>query len=139
MSNRISEILESSNVSEWFWVQSHENSEDDATRYIQTPRLNSNSRWIKGPEWLLLGTWAIQLSDLKMEGGDEELINEKPLYSAFQSSTWITSCSDFLKLQRRTCWIIRFCLYLKDKSCIMKRYLQASELEEAKNFLCRLA
>ncbi|XP_055632412.1 uncharacterized protein LOC129772908 [Toxorhynchites rutilus septentrionalis] len=59
--SRISAILETTEQREWRWVPTQLNVADDGTRWRSRPNLSSNSRWYKGPEFLIQdeGTWPI--------------------------------------------------------------------------------
>ncbi|XP_052755581.1 uncharacterized protein LOC128201752 [Galleria mellonella] len=56
VAHRVGEIIELSDVSEWHWVPTAYNVADDSTRLRRGP-LTSDSRWIKGPEFLLTSDW----------------------------------------------------------------------------------
>ncbi|XP_052750564.1 uncharacterized protein LOC128200612 [Galleria mellonella] len=56
VAHRVGEIIELSDVSEWHWVPTAYNVADDSTRLSRGP-LTSDSRWIKGPEFLLTSDW----------------------------------------------------------------------------------
>ncbi|XP_062556742.1 uncharacterized protein LOC134221567 [Armigeres subalbatus] len=49
---RVSELLETTTVSSWRWVGTKDNVADDATKWNRKPDLESNSRWIRGPDFL---------------------------------------------------------------------------------------
>ena len=49
--NRLGEISEETNVTEWKWVPTTEDPADDATRYAPNA-LENNSRWFLGPSFL---------------------------------------------------------------------------------------
>ncbi|XP_017469386.1 PREDICTED: uncharacterized protein LOC108361296 [Rhagoletis zephyria] len=71
--NRISEILQSSEVSQWRWVPGSLNPADDATR-PQKVRVSSNSRWISGPSYLNLSEdqWPVLPNPESEVVGEEE-------------------------------------------------------------------
>lgn len=52
VSFRVGEILEITNPKQWRWLPSKQNVADDATRSKEVPKLESNSRWFKGPQFL---------------------------------------------------------------------------------------
>ncbi|XP_062538081.1 uncharacterized protein LOC134206395 [Armigeres subalbatus] len=54
--SRISEILESTDIHDWRWVPTRSNVADDGTRWRDRPDLSSESRWFKGPEFLMQAT-----------------------------------------------------------------------------------
>ncbi|CAH0663689.1 unnamed protein product [Chilo suppressalis] len=59
VAHRIGEIIELTNVCEWRWVPTHLNVADDATR-LKRGALDKDSRWVKGPEFLLTSDWPIE-------------------------------------------------------------------------------
>ncbi|XP_055590346.1 uncharacterized protein LOC129742471 [Uranotaenia lowii] len=50
--HRVSEILETTQVGDWKWVPTEENVADEATKWQRLPDLNSECRWLNGPEFL---------------------------------------------------------------------------------------
>nr|XP_043067313.1 uncharacterized protein LOC122321449 [Drosophila bipectinata] len=50
--NRVAEILESTEASQWRWIPSAENVADDATRPLKAVDLSIDSRWLSGPPFL---------------------------------------------------------------------------------------
>ncbi|XP_044573746.1 uncharacterized protein LOC123257846 [Drosophila ananassae] len=50
--NRVAEILESTEASQWRWIPSGENVADDATRPRKAVDLSIGSRWLSGPPFL---------------------------------------------------------------------------------------
>lgn len=59
VAHRASEILQSTDVSEWKYVPSKENVADEGTKYQRCLRFDSESRWCKGPTfiWNPKATW----------------------------------------------------------------------------------
>ena len=51
VTRRVNEILNSTNIEDWQYVPTKLNGANDATRYIPFCDLNSNSRWLKGPDF----------------------------------------------------------------------------------------
>lgn len=50
---RVSEILDTTELSEWRWITGKFNVADDATKWTKNgPDLNNSSRWLNGPEFL---------------------------------------------------------------------------------------
>ncbi|XP_037040280.1 uncharacterized protein LOC119077203 [Bradysia coprophila] len=49
---RIGEILETTDKAEWRWVPTEHNVADEATKSKEIQKLNSQSRWFKGPDFL---------------------------------------------------------------------------------------
>ena len=52
VAHRVSELLDSTEATEWRWVPTKENVADDATKWQGKPDLRANSRWFNGPEFL---------------------------------------------------------------------------------------
>jgi len=51
--NRVAEILESTEVSQWRWLPSTENEADDATISQRRADISQCSRWLSGPPFLM--------------------------------------------------------------------------------------
>ena len=75
VANRLSEIRENTNISQWRWVPSRENPEDDTTRFIPQG-LRKSSRWLLGPSFLLLNEteWPTEISNKVLINNNTELI-----------------------------------------------------------------
>lgn len=52
VAHRVSEILDTTETSEWFWIPTKLNVADDATKWTTQPDLSSSSRWFRGPDFL---------------------------------------------------------------------------------------
>lgn len=50
---RIAEIWDSTTVAQWFYVPTKQNVADEGTKWTGVRQIDSNSRWFKGPEFLL--------------------------------------------------------------------------------------
>ncbi|XP_075163025.1 uncharacterized protein LOC142235646 [Haematobia irritans] len=50
---RVSEILETTELGEWNWITGKENVADEATKWARKPDISAESRWFKGPNFLL--------------------------------------------------------------------------------------
>ncbi|XP_055604381.1 uncharacterized protein LOC129752630 [Uranotaenia lowii] len=53
VANRVSEILEDTDLSEWKWVPTKLNVADEATKWKCAPSFDGTSRWFCGPQFLL--------------------------------------------------------------------------------------
>lgn len=51
---RIADILEKAKSQEWFWIPTKQNVADDATKWTGSQSFVSNSRWFRGPEFLIM-------------------------------------------------------------------------------------
>ncbi|XP_062699205.1 uncharacterized protein LOC134284407, partial [Aedes albopictus] len=49
---RVSEILDTSGIKDWYWVPSKQNVADDGTKWQSQPDLSPESRWFVGPSFL---------------------------------------------------------------------------------------
>ncbi|XP_058816367.1 uncharacterized protein LOC131679651 [Topomyia yanbarensis] len=49
---RVSEILDTTNADEWYWIGTKLNVADEGTKWKGTPNLDASSRWFRGPEFL---------------------------------------------------------------------------------------
>ena len=52
VANRVQQIREYTNPSQWRYIESKENPADDASRGLSAQELISNPRWLSGPEFL---------------------------------------------------------------------------------------
>lgn len=52
VAHRVSEILDITESTDWFWVPTKLNVADDATKWSTQPDLSNESRWFKGPSFL---------------------------------------------------------------------------------------
>jgi hypothetical protein len=52
VANRVQQIREYTNPSQWRYIESKENPADDASRGLSPQELISNPRWLSGPEFL---------------------------------------------------------------------------------------
>lgn len=61
VAHRVAEVLEHTESSWWRWLPTDQNAADDATCVKQTTRFNADSRWLRGPEFLLCDedTWPL--------------------------------------------------------------------------------
>ena len=49
---RVSEVLDSTSVTDWRWIGTNDNVADDATKWRKVPTFDCNDRWFKGPDFL---------------------------------------------------------------------------------------
>ncbi|XP_070145039.1 uncharacterized protein [Drosophila kikkawai] len=117
--NRVAEILESSEVSQWRWVPTADNAADDATRSQNKADLSPESRWLSGPAFLRqpASGWPVP------EEGTERV-----------------RFSSFSRLVRTTAWVLRFARWCRRQRSELEEYgLTAKECEAAENLLVRQA
>ncbi|CAG7826700.1 unnamed protein product [Allacma fusca] len=69
VSHRIGEILEVTEVRDWFWVPTTDNVADDATRGGDDVDFSPTSRWLNGPAFLKADrvNWPKERSLVKVE------------------------------------------------------------------------
>ncbi|XP_065094980.1 uncharacterized protein LOC135716084 [Ochlerotatus camptorhynchus] len=140
---RVSEILESTEISEWRWVPTKLNVADDGTKWARTPDLSTDSRWFRGPEFLWREQQEWPVSPGFGKTTDEAL---RP-HLLFHESTTIPVIdpqyfSRWSPLLRRTTYVLRYVHNLKQSTRKEQRVngpLTQQELVSAENYLFRLA
>lgn len=112
VAHKVAEILDSTHETDWYWLPSKVNPADEATRAKLLPKIDSNNRWIKGPEFLNKSenNWPVQTT--KNNNHIEEEIRPKykqmMIAIKFCSIINIDRFSKFLKLIRVTAWLFRY-------------------------------
>ena len=73
IANRIGEILDSSDPSQWHHCSGKLNPADDCSRGLTSKEITSESRWINGPTYLLLSEemWPKKDMNLDVHGAEE--------------------------------------------------------------------
>jgi hypothetical protein len=156
VANRISEIREHTEPTQWRYVPSHLNPADDATRGLQVQMLCDSSRWLNGPDFLCQSEnhWPVQPQISSVVDHDEEL--RRPSASTFLTARTLTKTpanvgnlikvedySSWFRLLRHTAWILRaiknFKASISKTSPVRKKYLSTSELQDAQLALVRVA
>ncbi|XP_041675272.1 uncharacterized protein LOC121530366 [Drosophila eugracilis] len=141
--NRVAEILESTEVSQWRWIPSAENVADDATRPQRHVDLSQGARWMSGPSFLRESEeqWPKPSpSDRDSpHSAEEEMPCEFTLVIA-NEFIFLQRFSNYNRLVRTTAWILRFirrCRGLSDES---EAYgITATECAEAERKLIQRA
>ncbi|XP_062537647.1 uncharacterized protein LOC134205965 [Armigeres subalbatus] len=114
--SRISEILESTDIHDWRWVPTRSNVADDGTRWRDRPDLSSESRWFKGPEFLMQATekWP----SLPVKISTEEEMRPSVLFhiSVSESVIDVSRFSSWRRLLIVTGYVLRFCTNIQ-RSC----------------------
>ncbi|XP_055631551.1 uncharacterized protein LOC129771679 isoform X1 [Toxorhynchites rutilus septentrionalis] len=109
---RIGEILETTYVNQWKWVNSRNNPADEATKLS-----NNNSIWFTGPQFLYDNeeNWPneVQRSDTDEELRPLHIIKSKE-FSGLKS-IHINWCSDFVRLKRSVAITFKYIDWLKSK------------------------
>ncbi|XP_062538842.1 uncharacterized protein LOC134207140 [Armigeres subalbatus] len=140
---RVSEILETTEVSEWFWVPTKHNVADEGTKWKSTPNLASDSRWFRGPEFLLQQKDNWSVNPFAKKSTEEELrphllLHEKPSDPAIHPENF----SEWNKLLHVTAYALRYINNLKRSSCGHRRIsgsLNRQDFIDAENNLFRQA
>ncbi|XP_043069572.1 uncharacterized protein [Drosophila bipectinata] len=107
--NRVAEILESTEASQWIWIPSAENVADDATRPRKAVDLSIGSRWLSGPPFLRgpEESWPRSSEDwIPPTTDDEEMKCEFALVTVNFIS--LQRFSSYNRLVRTTAWALRF-------------------------------
>ncbi|XP_063727512.1 uncharacterized protein LOC134855063 [Symsagittifera roscoffensis] len=144
VANRIGEILESTNVDQWFHVLSGDNPADTGTRGISEESLKTSS-WVNGPSLLKSGEWLFKpsievLKKIHLAGptcdpneGLEQASNfsnvaqkqKQPILFAWEEF------SSFRKLQRMVAFMLRLSPKHRDYRTKVKEITDPVELENA--------
>lgn len=139
---RVGEILENTELSEWFWIPTKLNVADEGTKWQRIPDLSSSSRWFKGPDfmWQQQSAWPNQPTSYGTTTTERNVsVNnhaERTLVLNF------TKYSNWRKLLRVTAYVLRFTRNIKarlqNQSCFTG-ILKESELVEAERCIYRQA
>lgn len=89
VANRLKEIRECTDYSEWYWVDSKNNPADDASRYVPSA-LDNDSRWFNGPYFLYLPqeSWPLSYPETHVDSSDD-IIEKVTLFSSSEESSFI--------------------------------------------------
>jgi hypothetical protein len=137
VANRLGEIDELTEATQWKWVASKWNPADMGTRDVEPPDVTSRGLWFCGPSFLSQSesSWPQQAIKLKMDNDRQELKNIQVNVNACtevvtQSLPDIKRFSKLNRLIRTTAWIKRFV-----NRCMKKGHrgetLSADEINEA--------
>ncbi|XP_039451578.1 uncharacterized protein LOC120430530 [Culex pipiens pallens] len=138
---RVSEILETTEECDWRWVPTKLNVADEGTKWQRQPDFSPNSRWFRGPEFLLKaeGCWPQQ--PCKSGATDEEL---RPSFlfhgRAFEWLVPVTKFSSWKRLVRVTAYAKRFIVNFQrrvSKAAGVSGALSSAELRNAEEYLFR--
>ncbi|XP_055613505.1 uncharacterized protein LOC129759945 [Uranotaenia lowii] len=143
VSHRVSDILESTTLSEWHWIPSKLNVADDGTKWKNLPDLSKTSRWFCGPDFLLLpeSEWPLPeepLTSTDIEMRPHILSHSLPLPALIP----VENFSLWQTLLRKTAYALRY-IYnaqrLAQKQPILSGPLQSADLCKAEQYLFRYA
>lgn len=139
ISNRITQILDVTNIGQWRYVKSKDNPADILSRGVKAQDLYKTDNWWHGPSWLIQEeeTWHSNIMQFPRE---DELPERKPLRLALVSiqspNKLIDTFSSWQRLRRATAWILRFIDYIKSKRARPSTYyLTAKDLQIAERRL----
>lgn len=141
VNNRVTQILDLSEVSQWCHVRSKENPADICSRGLRVPELLNASLWWNGPEWLSRAeeTWEGSLIQPVQEN---ELPEIRPLHITLigidPSRDLISRYSNWRKLVRAIAWLRRFVEYLRQKRTgRWPQYIMVPEIIAAEKILIK--
>lgn len=127
ISNRITQILDVTNVKQWRYVKTKDNPADILSRGVRAHDLHKTNNWWHGPSWLFHEKETWQSIDVQIPR--EELPEQKPLRIVPVS---IQSPNKSVRLRRATAWIFRFIDYIKSKRAYpITYYLTVEDLQVA--------
>lgn len=112
---RISEILDVSEMSDWFWIAGKQNVADEATKWAKKPDLSNSSRWINGPEFLRLHEKDWQIKTLNFSQTAVELKQHSLVIQEVVPLIKIERFSRWSRLLRATAYVIHFCNLFKNR------------------------
>lgn len=141
---RVSEIAENAATTCWRWCPTALNVADDATRIRPKPNFDPDSRWLKGPSWLLEieATWPVEPPATNDEDGNVEEVRAKFVGVIFNATLIdINRFSNFNRLRRAIAWVWRFIENVRARQRKKEKHfgeLLVNEIEFASRLVCRL-
>lgn len=113
---RVSEILETTMLPEWRWIPSKMNPADDATKWKGSFDLDMNSRWFKGPDFLLQAEEFWPTIEVTQDETEEEL-RPKYVHTHMKAEIEILPIKfeSFLQWERTMAFVFRFINNVKAK------------------------
>lgn len=142
VANRVSEIHEKTNPSQWSHVPGKDNPADDATRGLDVRDLDKNGRWFHGAEflWLPEDEWpkpGLPMKELSEEAAEEISKTGSANINSTQSVN-VPVGSKFFEVERYSSWLkaVRVLAWVLRTSSIIKKKavsptLSVSELQLA--------
>ncbi|XP_046868771.1 uncharacterized protein LOC124461276 [Drosophila willistoni] len=143
--NRVTEILESTDASQWRWVPTADNVADEATRPQGQVDFSQKSRWMCGPKFLqqpqdLWPQSTTDLTDIEVAADVEESPCEFALVVANDEFIQFQRFSEYNRLLRTMTWVLRFVCRCRRQQHEHGKYgLTAAECAEAELVLVRVA
>ncbi len=114
VANRIAVIREASSLEQWHYVNTDDNSADDASRGVSADQLR---RWMEGPTFLQQpsSAWPRRPDNinLRIAYDDPEVKRESITFACATNrpdilTTVVTRCSSWSRLRRIVAWVLRF-------------------------------
>ncbi|KXJ79503.1 hypothetical protein RP20_CCG000608 [Aedes albopictus] len=105
---RTGEILENSELSEWFWIPTKQNVADEGTKWQKTPDLSPSCRWFRGPDflWQQYCEWPAQPTSNETTTTEmNAFVNTHAVYEPIVN---FAKYSDWRKLLRIATYVLRF-------------------------------
>ncbi|XP_075163137.1 uncharacterized protein LOC142235765 [Haematobia irritans] len=137
VSLRVSEILETTELGEWNWITGKQNVADEATKWARKPDVSAESRWFKGPNFLLKPKSEWPLEKIELDPQDIERRETVLLHMDTAPIIEIDRFSKWKRLLRTTAYVLRFFNIVKEKQ--KNKELTSEELLKAESVLFRLA
>ncbi|XP_033148998.1 uncharacterized protein LOC117134671 [Drosophila busckii] len=140
--NRVAEILEPTDQSNWNWIPSAENVADEETRAQRHVDFSQQSRWLGGPAFLRgpEANWPQQTPSDDCADDDEEMPCEFALTVSTESVISLQRFSSYTRLVRTVAWVLRFARWCQGQQNLLEKYgLTAAECEAAEYTLIRQA
>jgi len=134
VSNRVNQILELTNVSQWNYVRTDKNPADMISRGTNVTEIRTSKLWWNGPDWLSISDefWEKPPRNiLKEEEIPEQRTIQFALVGVRSNQELVQHFSSWSRLQRATAWLQRFVVYLRTKRVPGERYLSVRELQSA--------
>lgn len=144
VAHRVAEILDNSDANEWSWVPTELNPADDGTRAKFPISYKPDSRWIKGPDFLLNDSVNWPRTPNSTESQEPgELKTYKILIvgnATFQVLPDVRRFSKYKSLLRTVGWMFRAVHNWKNQKTSNKivEELTAAELQFAEKHICRV-
>ncbi len=131
VANRVSEIREASEVTQWRYIHTSQNPADDASRGLTAQKLRTSMRWINGPEFLREpdSEWSKDIVDANISDDDPELKKEISTNIISVENTnnathrLIHYFSDWKKLKTAVAWMLKVKKFLLEISCQRKKLM----------------
>jgi len=135
VTNRVSEIRDVSQPSQWRHCPGTLNPADDASRGLSAHQLLSSGRWFSGPAFLSKPEedWS-QAEVGQLPEDDSEVKTEKVIFT-LTAHELLVRYSSWAVLQRKVAWLLKFKAYLKCRRGSnvnsSAKYLTTEDLEKA--------